>query len=364
MLKFTERLKTLLCKAIPKPPTALPSPAYNNNNITTKMIGSSNNNSNMIFFPPKAANITAPKNNLIFHTIIPPTTGINNDINKTRKNIITFPVSQQPILSTANTIHNINDNIPTPKLTLKQQIYKDLRGLIGCGDKFPECNTSADCGNNTMKCYNQECVPNLLHCTVTKCSSEYERCDPKSGECVSTRRSCATNNDCANGFICEDNQCFKEKLFCRDDRDCGGLIDNGEPKPKCDLENKTCVPCLHGQRSLCEHQNPEKPSCHVTQNVCWERCDPVVTNFDKCCDALQILDTKAKTKVPNRLENCCSVLPQNEYWVMNWEGLEKCCLDSTNSGPGKRDCRNWAGKSGNNTCCNYGLCDMETGQCT
>jgi hypothetical protein len=219
------------------------------------------------------------------------------DIKQKNTRVITDLSSRRKIhpnltFATQNAIFTAQEFEPQ-KLSFKQQLQKDLRGIFKCGDEFPECNTTQDCNSNRLQCYNQQCVPNLIHCSNVGCSSDYEKCNVETGECDSTRRLCETTSDCSQGFQCEDGKCYKETLFCRNDSDCAAVVDNGTPKPKCDIENKECVPCLHGKPSLCANQNLANPSCHVLDNICWESCDPIVSDFGKCCDAIQILDPKA-----------------------------------------------------------------------
>jgi len=364
MGSFSDYIRKIFCYIIPPPSLALPntSPSFlrskihpSAQNIDTKMKIQTDiipNDQNISYYH-LSQSILIPKKNTNMNSI----TEFEKKKNIIQHSDLTFGI-QNDVFSHTKTPSTLIDT-----LTTKERVQKEIRDFFNCGDIYPQCVSTSDCKNITLKCHNNLCIPNVLHCSIKGCSSEYEKCNIKTGECESTRKKCTTNQDCSQGQICNDGHCYKELTFCRNDVDCAFVTENGMPKPKCDSENKTCVPCIYGTPSLCETIDPQKPSCHVVNNVCWERCDPEISDYGKCCDAIQILNPKAKQKASNRIENCCKN-PSINYYSHNWEGIEKCCLDNTNSGPGKRDCRNWAGKTSRTSCCNDDYkCNENTGKC-
>lgn len=262
---------------------------------------------------------------------------------------------------------------PTPpiKLTFGEQMRKSIRMALKCDDTYAKCKTDSDCGNSTLKCFNNQCIPNVSHCSISKCS-DGETCNMQTGECESTRSKCSTDTDCGQNGVCDEGECYHKEGFCRNDFDCIGVEKDGKPLIKCDTESKKCVECNFGQPSKCAEIDPTKPSCHITKHICFHSCDPIVppersdpTDENGCCTVDQVASLKAKTLAPWRLENCCKNYNQTTYLNENiWGGVDKCCLDDTNSGPETgRLCTNWAGRDRDHSCCEYFECDVNTGKC-
>lgn len=334
---FGEYISKLLCEIIPKPSTALDSAQIHPFRVQGQSLSVRKVN-------PSLPNIKTSSLSLRPH-------------HNGAKKLTTFS-TQDSIFKKTQTFN------PNVQLSTKEQFYKDMREKFNCGDVYLQCNENADCGNDTYQCYQNQCVPNLDHCINKGCSTEYEECNTETGECDSTRRQCATDDQCAEGFVCEDNECYKEETFCRSDPDCAGVKINGQSTPKCNTETKTCVPCNFGFPSLCAEENPANPSCHILEHRCYPSCDPEVpleraNKYEGgCCSADQVLNSEAKLLSPNRLENCCA-----KDFNLNW-GIDQCCLTPENSGDETgRMCNSWAGKDALTSCCLGYSCNDITGKC-
>ena len=75
-----------------------------------------------------------------------------------------------------------------------------------------QCHTDSDC-DGTKSCINFICTPKLNGCTNS------DGCDEDSSGIIGTQNvfdMCATNNDCAEGLICQRNHCLPEEMAAQE----------------------------------------------------------------------------------------------------------------------------------------------------
>lgn len=140
------------------------------------------------------------------------------------------------------------------RISLVLLLGGSLVALTGCPPTYPKCNSDENCKEQGEVCVNgqcQECATDAnckdgFVCQDNKCQPKPEcsaeqpcaagnRCD--AGKCVP---GCDTAADCGTNMACENNQCVREEGTCTTNADCPGGQECQEGRcavaQKCELQ--------------------------------------------------------------------------------------------------------------------------------
>jgi hypothetical protein len=183
--------------------------------------------------------------------------------------------------------------------------------VVTCvGPDGPECETDEECAEGEL-CDEGECVPALPDCEADGDCAAGEVCE--AGECVPAPPDCEADGDCAEGEVCEAGECVPAPPECENDGDCaeGEICESNEcvpAPPECENDGD----CAEGE--ICESNEcvPAPPECEndgdcAEGEVCESNeCVPgLECTEDAECGELEICESNECVSVECKVDGQC-----------------------------------------------------------
>lgn len=225
------------------------------------------------------------------------------------------------------------------------------------------------------------CLSVLLTLFVTACGDDEENpcagvtCERgvcSAGQCINSASCGGEDDNCLDGYTCNDADVCEERIACEDDSVCGGgLCENGAcvNPPKCAVDDN-CVPgdiCIDEVCAPDPCGGCDRGICDVDSATCVDSDVCTSANEDEVClDGSKCVQQSCQTE-----EEFCNALDCGGRGVCSFE--EEACVNAADCGGDDEQCLEGFYCGDDNTCaenncagqneCTMGVCDRASGDC-